>query len=213
MAFRPVFCATDKYPYVSKKEIEFEWFPGFSKAQKQRSINSLHSSFNELYSDYKVLEISSYSMQENGENLSAFFLKKYVSSLDISVPVENVFQSSKVFEKGGPYLDLLIKTPREAKKDERLHNSGKLIKFSFDNKDYPLIPRTIFYDYIYMNALLENKELVNDLLTYDAFTDIVFNPEKSLNCQAKAAAEFVSICRLNRIDDIKDFDLFINLFK
>lgn len=213
MAIRPVFCVADKYPYVSKKEIEFEWFPGFSKTQKQKSINSLHSSFNELYSDYKVLEISSYSMQENGENLSAFFLKKYVPSLDISVPVENVFQSSKSFENGGPYLDLLTKTPREAKKDERLHNSGRLIKFNFENKDYPLIPRTIFYDYIYMNALLENKELVDGLLTYDAFTDIVFNPEKSLNCQAKAAAEFVSLYRLNKINDIKDFDLFINLFK
>lgn len=32
-------------------------------------------------------------------------------------------------------------------------------------------------------------------MKYDGFTDIEFNPEKSINCQARAAALFVSLSR------------------
>ena len=68
-----------------------------------------------------------------------------------------------------------------------------LICFTFEDKAFPLEPKTAFYDYIYMNALLENENLAQMILQYDAFTDIEFNPDKSLNCQAKAAAAFVAL--------------------
>jgi type I restriction enzyme M protein len=32
-------------------------------------------------------------------------------------------------------------------------------------------------------------------MEYDSFTDIEFNPEKSINCQAKSCALFVSLHR------------------
>ena len=32
-------------------------------------------------------------------------------------------------------------------------------------------------------------------MEYDAFTDIAFNPQKSINCQAEAAAVYVSLKR------------------
>lgn len=38
-----------------------------------------------------------------------------------------------------------------------------------------------------------NNDLAEQILEYDAFTDIAFNPEKSVNCQAEAAAIFVSL--------------------
>ena len=123
-----------------------------------------------------------------------------------------IFQSSKVFENGEPYLDLLMVSPKQAKTDPRIHSS-RLVKFNFENKDYPLIPRTIFYDYIYMNALLENKDIIENLVKYDAFTDIEFNPNKSINCQAISACKFVSLYRLGIIDRIKDFNSFMELFK
>lgn len=160
----------------------------------------------------KVLEISSKSMQEHGEDLSAFFLKKYVPSLGKKVPVECVFQSAKTFRLGGPYADLLEAAPREAKRDERLKNSGRLTCFTFEGKAFPLEPKTAFYDYIYLNALLENEELAETVLQYDAFTDVEFNPEKSLNCQAKSAAAFVSLSRMGLLDMIRDFDAFLGLY-
>lgn len=63
--------------------------------------------------------------------------------------VEPIFQSSKVFEKGGPYKDLLRKTSLEAKKDKRIKESGDLIYFDYDNRRWNLEPKTMFYDYIY----------------------------------------------------------------
>lgn len=200
MANRPVFCSIDEYPYVKQVDIDFEFFSGFSISQKQKCIKSLHESFNSIYPKRKVLEVSSKSYQDKGIEFSAFNLKKYVKQIDSRVSVENIFQSSKVFEDGGPYRNLLLVSAKEAKKEIRNHDGSLLKKFNFEDYDYPLVPRTFFFDYIYMNALLENKELIDILIQYDSFTDIEFNPNKSINCQAKACATFVSLYRLNKLD-------------
>ncbi len=213
MAVRPVFMANDKAPYFVTEDIEFKWNGGFSLSQKRANIKSIHEEFLKKHPEKKILEISSKSAQEGGEQLSAFFLKKYVPELEKSVPVECVFQSGKVFQNGGPYADLLNVTPKEAKTDTRLKESGALVKFVFNGKEFPLEPKTVFYDYIYINALLENIKQAETALNYDAFTDIEFNPAKSINCQAKAAAVFVSLCRNGLKDKIKDFESFFSLFK
>lgn len=212
MANRPVYFSVDKYPYVKVFHADFEWNGGFAKSQKQKNIVALHESYLRHFPSSKVLEISSKSLQELGIQLSAFHLLKYVPILNKSVPVECVFQGGKVFNAGGPYLDLYEVTPREAKKDERLKNSGMIKGFYFDNMNYPNYPRTAFYDFIYINAIIENKELANQVLEYDAFTDIEFNPDKSLNCQARACAMYVSLHKLNLLEYCKDFNTFVNLY-
>ena len=65
-------------------------------------------------------------------------------------------------------------------------------------------PETIFYDYLYMSALKENEELSQQILEYDGFSDIVFNPNRSINTQAKAAAEYVSLVKTGQLDDFMD---------
>ena len=75
--------------------------------------------------------------------------------MDKSVTVENIYQASKCFETGGPYTDLLNKTPKEAKKDTRLKTSGRIIKYVYEGKDYPAEPFDLFYDHIYFEALRE----------------------------------------------------------
>ena len=67
--------------------------------------------------------------------------------------LENIFQSAKVFANGGPYLDLLHVPPKAVKRDERLYNSGDLKAFRYQNEDFPLIPKTVFYDFIYIAAV------------------------------------------------------------
>lgn len=57
-----------------------------------------------------------------------------------------------------------------------------------------------------------HKELHNDLLNYNAFTDIEFNPKKSLNCQAYSVAMFVSIYKRNLINLIKKPNSFLKLY-
>ena len=212
MAKRPVFIAKETAPFYQMTEIKFEWNGGLAKVQKQKNIIALHHEFQQKEPGKKVLEISSKSMQKYGEALSAFFLLKNVPELGKKVPVECVFQGAKTFAHGGPYKDLLDVSPREAKQDERLRNSGELICFTFENQMYPLIPRTVFYDYIYMNALLENEKLAAAVLEYDAFTDIEFNPDRSLNCQAKAAACFVGLARAGLTEKMKTFETFAELF-
>ena len=39
------------------------------------------------------------------------------------------------------------------------------------------------------------REIAEKLLDYDGFTDIVFNPQKSINCQARSCAIYVGMKR------------------
>lgn len=54
---------------------------------------------------------------------------------------------------------------------------------------------------IYINALIQNSDLAEQLMQYRAFTDIAFNPAKSFNCQARSAALFVSLTGTNQLRD------------
>ncbi|MGL6099113.1 MAG: DarT1-associated NADAR antitoxin family protein [Fusobacteriaceae bacterium] len=189
---RPVFIVShDSKEFVKEVEIEFTWFPGFAVIQKQRSIQSLHKNFLKEYSENKILEISSKSENELGILLSAFNLMIPRKKGEMSV--ECAFQGSKVFENGGPYRDIFDLSSREAKKSEKLKKSGELIKFDFYGISWELEPKTLFYDWLYINALSKNSELANQILKYDSFTDIEFNPKKSINNQARAAALYVSL--------------------
>lgn len=213
MANRPVFVPAVKRIGVDIFMPEFTWNSGFAASQKQKNITALHQAFNRSFPEKKVLEISSKSLQPLGVKLSAFNLKKLVPELSASVPLECVYQGGKVFAAGGPYRDLYTATARNAKRDERLKNSGVLRSFFFDGKSYPLTPSTAFYNWLYINALQENPELAAALLEYDAFTDIEFNPDRSRNCQAEAAALYVALHRRGLLDQCGDFDSFVSLLK
>ncbi len=182
MAKRPAFFV--KQGKVIREIYSFEWYSGFAVSQKQKSIKSLHNAIIKADSNAKPLEISTKSMERIGIKASALHLKINNDTL------ENVFQSAKVFEHGGPYLDLLDVSPKEAKRDERLHKSGSLKAFRYQNEEFPLIPQTVFYDFIYITAIKQSftTDEVNTILRYNYFTDIEFNPAKSINTQARAVA-------------------------
>lgn len=203
MAKRPVYIPINTGNcFVETKFIDFEWFPGFSVSQKQKSIESLHEESKKIIKDINILEISSKSKDDLGVNLSAFNLLITTVKNNRKYTVESAFQASKVFDNGGPYVDLLDKTSMEAKKDKRLKTSGKLKKFKFYDFEWNLEPKTAFYDWLYINALKKNEDLSKELLHYNAFTDIEFNPEKSINCQAYAAALFVSLSKRGILNEV-----------
>ncbi len=178
MAKRPAW-KIDNNGILIQELYEFSFNAGFAVTQKKKNIKALHESIGK-----KTLEVSTKSDDELGIKLSAFNLK-----LD-NIAFECIFQSSKVFENGGPYLDLLQVTPKEAKRDERLKSSGKLISFKNKNEEFPLEPKTFFYDYMYIKAVKESlsDKDIQRILDYEYFTDIEFNPNKSINCQAKSVA-------------------------
>lgn len=211
MATRPVFEVSLDNRYCIRKDVEFEFFNGFSDKQKKRSIDSLHKEYLKKNSAKKILEISSKSEDELGIKLSAFNLM--IKTKDGKIfSVESAFQASKVFENGGPYIDLLSVSSKVAKKDKRLKNSGKIIAFYIDGKSFDTEPKTYFYNWLYINTLHLYNELTEQLIDYDAFTDIVFNPQKSVNCQAEAAAIYVSLYKQKLLQEaLKDRKTFLDI--
>ena len=213
MAQRPVFVPGVRKNTPEVYRMEFEWNGGFAASQKQKNIDALHGAFLRRFPEKKVLEISSKSRDPLGVALSAFNLTLFLPELGYAVPVECVFQGGKVFAAGGPYTDLYTKTSREAKKDSRLKTGGELRSFFFGGRNYPLMPRTAFYNWLYLNALLEHPKLGKALMEYDGFTDIEFNPDRSINCQAEAAAVYVALARKGLAEQCRDFDRFLALMK
>ncbi len=193
MAQRPVFIPRISGPdFVTAIPVEFVWHPGMSKSQKQKSIRSLHEAAAQTKGIRRILEISGKSEDETGVRLSAFNLRVQLID-DVIASVEALFQGSKVFSNGGPFTDIYLKDSREAKKDERVRASGQLIGFRCDNRDWPLYPQTVFYDWLYLSALRQNPTLAAKILEYDGFSDIEFNPQKSINCQAASAALYKAL--------------------
>ena len=197
MAKRPVFEVTLDEKLFVRREVQFKWHGGFALTQARRNISEIHEKYLAAHPDKKILEISSKSADELGVKLSAFNLM-----VRDGVSLESAFQGSKIFEHGGPFTDLIGKPSMHAKKDDRLKNSGKIIGFRFEDKDFPNIPLTFFYNWLYITTLTANKILADELLArgFDAFTDIAFNPDKGRNCQAEAVAIFVSLSRKNLLD-------------
>ena len=212
MAEKMVFRAGDERHLFYTDIVEYKYYGGFAKSQRQKCVMSLHDSIRSRNPEARILEISSKSLQEEGIRLSAFNLG-YTLPDGSRVPVECVFQSSKKFAEGGPYTDLLLVTPREAKKDVRLRESGPLEAFVWEGKTWPLIPQTFFYDWIYIKALHDNPELAGKVLEYDTFTDIEFNHKKSINCQARSAAIYKTLVQRGLVEEvIKDAQVMKGLY-
>lgn len=211
MAQRPVFVPFRRAPFVDVYPVEFEWNGGLSVSQKQKNVAALHRAFARRFPQRRVLEISSKSLQPEGVALSAFNLTLAVPALERQVPVECVYQGGKVFAAGGPYTDLYTASPKDAKRDPRLKSSGALRSFFFDGQTIPARPETAFYNWLYIRALLEHEELAACLMEYDGFTDIAFNPNKGISCQAQAAAVYVSLARKGLLEQCRSFDGFHRL--
>lgn len=204
MATRPAFFTDGKVVY--SKNFEFEFNPGFAEVQKKKNVKALHGAIGD-----KTLEVSTKSETLLGVKLSAFNL-----TLD-GKPLECVFQSSKKYQNAGPFTDLLDVPPKYAKRDERHKLSGNLVAFSYKGKDYPLNPKTVFYDWIYIQSVKQNlsKSEIEEIKDYNYFTDIEFNPNKSINCQARTVALIkVILDMFGEIPDIADkFDDFLLIEK
>jgi hypothetical protein len=179
----------------SERLVTFEWVPGIAISQAKKSIRNLHEAALQQIGSAKILEISTRSEVILGVELSAFNLPFEGRNYS----VESTYQASKVFEKGGPYLDLLNSNSADAKTDSRLKNSGSLLGFRFEGEDFPVTKAPNFYDYLYIRSLLAfpNRNL---LAEYDGFTDIVFSQTsliykkgKAYNCQARSASIFLTL--------------------
>lgn len=208
MAERPVFVPNAVgRSLVAEVPVSFKWHPGMAPTQKRKNVAALHDAASSKGLPH-LLEVSSKSDREIGRRLSAYYQKVRLSNGNV-IPLECAFQGSKVFEVGGPYTDLFYAEPRDAKRDSRLKESGNLIRFELEGREFPLYPKSVFYDWLYANAIFPEREWLKRLAKLDGFTDIEFNPEKSVNCQARSCAYFVALEKRDLLDDaMVSFDKF-----
>lgn len=210
MAVRPVFVPTSRgHLLVNEIDVHFKWHPGMAPSQKKKNIVALHAAAKERGLG-TLLEISSKSEEEVGRRLSAFNLKLEIAGEMIAL--ECVYHGSKVFRDGGPFTDLFHLAPRDAKRDPRLRECGDLVHFELEGRRYPLSPKNAFYDWLYIRALTPHCAWIASNVSYDGFTDIEFNPKKSINCQARAFAELRAILERGDLEHVRhDFSYFASL--
>lgn len=204
MAKKKYFIANMDKGIVEEKLIDYTFSPGFALKNKQKNILAVHEAINIKEGSKNILDISSRSTIELGIKLSAFNLS-IITKKGIKISVESIFQSSKIFENGEQYKDILLKNSKEAKLDKRIRNSGKIIGFNYNNTFWKSEPKTLFYDWIYINTLWYNiKNLtldLNEILKYTIFTDIEFYHEKSINCQARSMALFILLYKKGVLEE------------
>lgn len=202
MANRPVFLPDSGDSLVREVGITFDWFPGFSVAQKQRSIAGLHEAGQHELGVSSILEVSTKSPDLLGTRLSAFNLE--LESEIGTTSVEAAFQGSKVYQRSGQHPELYrLRSGREVKRALAEFAGEPLVSFRFADEDWPLSPKTAFYDWLYLTALTQeaNAALRSELGRYEAFTDIEFNPARSVNCQARSCALYLALERRSLLTD------------
>ncbi len=199
MAQRPAFFPKFDGIGVETRSFAFTWNPGFAPSQKRKNVVALHEAISASRRGCRPLEVSRRSLDDAGIRLSAFNLTLPLGGAQC--PVESVFQASKVFEFSGPHPELYPTPPRDVRTFVKENACGLLTGFNLNGTRWPLCPTTVFYDWLYLKALAANPDLAHVLLSFDCFTDIEFNPEKSLNCQAYATALYSSLVHARKLDE------------
>lgn len=205
MAERPVFLPDSTGALVKERTITFQWFAGMSLTQKQKSISALHSAANEIVGG-PILEVSTKSVTPLGAQLSAFNLLVESQSCESPLLLEAAFQGSKIFERSGQLSHLYeLRSGRDIKRYLKRYSEERLIGFRFEDHDWPLSPATAFYDWLYIRGLCRlfaiSDELEIELNSYVGFTDIEFNPKKSINCQARSCALYIALRSSGLLED------------
>lgn len=222
MTVRGAFVPKDTYPYVEEIAVRFQWYGGFAKQQKQRCATAMHMTILDNYPVLRPLEISSSSGHVYGTLLSAMNVKKWSNVLNKYTSVESAFQSSRVYqaydgEQIGPFPEYLGENGFVAKKKVKEASRGLIAcRYEYEGMTFPVpdFHISLFYDYLFLNALLEepNKTIAKALLDsgFNCFTDLA---TKALNSQARSCALFLSLSSLGLIDKVKDFSSYLEFFR
>ncbi len=220
MTTRSVYIGKKEFPYFDEVKVQMEWFGGFALSQKRKCEISLHNNFLQAFPDTKILEVSRASTVLLGKSLSAMLLPKEIKKTLDGVEhhgvssVESVYHSSKVFSDGqnhyGPYEKCLMLCGNESKKKVREFSNGMSCVCMCDELPCHTV---LGYNYIYMNALLEerNVNLVKQIIEgkYTAFSDLA---TVSLSSQARSCAMFVGLYRAGLLSNVKTIESYLKLF-
>ncbi len=129
-------------------------------------------------------------------------------------PLESVYQSSKIFQYSGQHEVLMDLDPFAAKKEVRKLGQGPIVGFRFLGRTFPTEPVNAFYDWLYIRAIVPHEKWIRENLHFAAYSDIEFTPNKSVNCQGRAVAEFHALSMRGEASKcVHDFDKFRQLLQ
>jgi len=177
---------------VIRDDIEIKWESGLAVSQKRKNILNLHEA---ICSKYKVpneviLEVSTKSFQDIGRTVSSMNMKFVLN--DKIYSFESVYQSSKVYIDGIlgdiQYLEWIDLDGYEAKKRSK-QIALPLKGFVLDNRSFPLEPKTLFFDWLYIQCI-DRMNIFHKIKDYCFFTDIEFSPIKMISTQAQAICKY-----------------------
>ena len=94
MATRTICFPISGYPYCKEQPVTFTWIKG----SKRQNIRAVHDAVHTTDPDVSILEVSSASVQPEGEAVSSLRLLLHLDSVAQDVPISTVFEAAKVFE-------------------------------------------------------------------------------------------------------------------
>lgn len=199
MAHRPIFIAGNLTgPLFKEVSIQFKWHPGLAASQRRKCVHSLHEAAKDIGCP-DILEVSTKSGHELGRRLSAFRLD--VSLSQIKTKIECMYQGAKVFEKGGPFPELFKAKPIEAKRFFKQKDLGLIKWFDVGGTLYENLPFHAFYDWLFLRALSQHQDFLREgLAPFSGFSDIEFNPARSINTQARTIAIIKTLIARRELD-------------
>ena len=207
MAKRPVFVPNPSGTrLVTEVPVEFHWHPGMAASQKKKKRCRIACG-GEQPSRTCQYPRDIEQVRAQGRHPA----QRIPSAPDERTgmrPPWNAGSREARFSKAADPLPISISSPR-AKQNVTLDcvKAGDLVGFRFEGRDFPLSPATAFYDWIYIRALAPHSDWAQKLGRFDAFSDIEFNPTKSVNCQARSCATFVALCHRREVQAAaNDFD-------
>ena len=208
MATRTICFPISGYPYCKEQPVTFTWIKG----SKRQNIRAVHEAVHTTDPDVSILEVSSASVQPEGEAVSSLRLLLHLDSVAQDVPISTVFEATKVFEHGGPFADLLTCEPPKVHKDTRLRTSGELLHYSLEGSEYPAKPYSdSFFEWIYCRALKQFPEKAEQMSRYNAFSDIAAaaDSKKYYGDSSRAAAIYMGLAAAGKLSCIDSYASFI----
>ncbi len=207
MAVRKVYISLAAYPYAKEISVTFPW----SNKSKQQNVQAVLDSFHDVYPDVSALEVSLAASRPEGIHAAAMKLPLHLDAMEQDVPVGIVYEASKVFENGGPYVDLLQCSRQKVQKDPRLQQSGKCIRYCLQGTEFSMEPHPYaFFNWLYGCALRQNPEKTDDILKYRAFSDLdLGSTKKDRNSPARAAAVYAGLAAAGKLDCLDSYEAFV----
>lgn len=168
--------------------------------RQRREVDSLHERFKYYRPDFKMLEISSISREPLGVAVSAANLRDPRGNL-----TEAVYLGSRVYEQGQLEHLYHASSTVEAMRITKASEHNMFSSYNWYGKAVPTNPLTLMKYWIWCDAVYNQKDLMNQIVEYDAFTNYFCNTSKDyFGTYPEAAALFVTLYRNGILDTAMD---------